>query len=90
MLEKETFSPEEIRTALAEMRIVSRPEDAEIIRRTRAFWALVEQLMTMASGLSPEEQEKLEVIVDELEPLLDLEGLVREIENLGLDTGDFQ
>ena len=90
VIEKESFTPEEIRAALADMRVVSRPGDAEIIRRTRAFWKMAEQLMQMASRLSPEEQEKLEAIVDELEPLLDLEGLVRELENLGLDTGDFQ
>lgn len=89
-LKKETFTPEEIRAALAEMRIVSRPEDAEIIRRTRAFWEMVERVMRMTSLLSPEEAEKLETIVNELEPLLDLESLVRELENLGLDTGDFR
>jgi hypothetical protein len=87
VLEKEAFGPDEIHTALADMQIISQPEDAEIIRRTRAFWRILEQLMRMISRLSPEEQEKLEDIADELEPLLDMANLVRELENLGLDTG---
>jgi len=89
-LKKESFTPEEIRSALMEMPMVSRPEEAEIIRRTRAFWEMVERVMRMTSLLTPEETEKLETIVNELEPLLDLEALVRELENLGLDTGDFR